>query len=299
MAFPVFQAEFDIRVSESVFPSVAVEEINERKETLTENNFTATLTYKCLWADRLALAKELKGLTTVAADSVTVVLPHRFPEDEYKNSMVNNVGIAPFGKSIAGVNPFCRFQHSLLTASYSIPDGETSPAKQSGGDPSLVLTTESLEPTVEFITLPNKKLFFDNGQLIRVGKDLSPVQQVHMMDWVVVQYKQPSLPSAVFGLIGKSNQDKMTAKTITVGGKLQEFEPETLLFNGPFLERETTTEGIQAWRVTYRLSHRPVGGWNKFPKDGSTLSDIFDELGAQVKPYPPADFSPVIPAIFG
>ena len=72
------------------------------------------------------------------------------------------------------------------------------------------------------------------------------------------------------------------------------FPAETLLYNPPRLERDITTEGARAWRVTYRFTYRPEG-WNKFPRRGyDTMETVYKAGGAALEVYDTGDFTELI-----
>ncbi len=263
--------------------TVAFEELaGSPNEEYFIGGFSATRQLKCKWADLHKLAQQFAG---VGANI-------RIGYDSYSSARVTGVSIAPFHDGeITGYDREASYENALITVTYRTPDGYDIP------DPEQ-LVTESLEPWSEFITIPGRKLYWHAEGVVKDGKNqgvplgdaASPGKLIHGATWVYRIHQVPNLPPAYFSLIGKVNLGKATSKSLGAT-----FEPETLLFNPPTVQRIITSDGAQAWDVTLRMSWRETG-WNNFYDP--TRDDFFKTYvkggKEQFKTYEPAAFTGVI-----
>ena len=98
-----------------------------------------------------------------------------------------------------------------------------------------------------------------------------------------------TLPAATLSLLGYVNQAAMRSPTLGLT-----FGIETLLYHIKPLIREITTEGVQAWTVTYVFSYNPTG-WNKYVRAGEVdPATMYDAAGDEFKQYPPGDFNLIV-----
>ncbi len=250
-------------------------------------NIRAQRNLQCNWADRYYLAQQLLGHSTWAGGStIHYMLPQAFP-DSY-GLYCNKVRIQPFGAPIdSGDTKIMAYTKSRLVVSY-----KPVPLPESGGAPQAqILVSESIDPVAEFLTMPNRKLYWDNAQAVELSADEAPGIIIHMVDWVYTIHQLPYIPSEVFTKIGYCNSASVVSKGL---GKT--FEAETLLYNPPSASREIDSFGFYAWSLTMRFTYRPQG-WNKFPKAGEHSLDfrvIYNSGGDPLKIYPTTNLGDLI-----
>lgn len=265
--------------------SVVYSEMNDSpQESWDETGPKMVRKLKCAWSDRWLFAKQLLGYNWAAGLNIIYNLPHAYPG-------VSNVfavavtSIVPFGAIKDGFSSkIAEYTEAVLTVQY-----EPFPIGNVLGVQTLV--SESLEPIVEFLTMPNRKLFWDAGKTQKLETDEAPGVMIRMLNWNYTIHHMPYIPDEVLTLPGYVNDSAITSPTL---GKT--FAAETLLFNPPFTTRQITTEGAQDWEVTYSFSYRQQG-WNKLPKAGESVTEfkiIFDNSGSEFKIYPTADLSAVL-----
>lgn len=253
---------------------------NSPDEGASKDGPRATRMLKCTWANRWQLTRELVGTWEYQARSDTLIIrePHPYPANAEAKCV--DVSIKGFGKPVdTGVKGVAAYQHAILICEYEIPEEED-------------YASESLEPAAEFLTLPNRELFWDNAQAEPLSEDESPGVLYCTLNWVYVRHKMPYVPMAVLNLIGFTNNAAITSPTLRLT-----FAQDTLLFEPPSLSREISTvqgqyQMTKAWRMEMRFAYRPTG-WNRFPKrgEGLTFQPLFDSSGSPKLVYPQGDFS--------
>lgn len=269
--------------------------------------FSATRTLLVDWNDRLEFIRQLRGSTTRNPDVTIRRLPQRFPEDNLAFCL--SASAKPFGgmTSAAGVIPVT-YEQAEVTALYRIPDGINFP--NPGDDPALVLITESLEPSAQFITIPNDGLFWSIGadhpfDSEKVPEEITIGKLHSQLDWVYTIHQQLEVPDNILALIGRVNNADVEAKRLKESPPRISFPRETLLLASLHAERQITTDGPQAWRLTFRFSFNPLEttadkadpktGWNLFFKRGDLEPQpLLDSGNNQVKPYDQADFTAIV-----
>ncbi len=285
-----------------------------RTEDRTTSSFSATRVLKCAWDDRRTLELELLG--NVAADTDTIIFTrgHRFPD--FTKALVVSVNTKGFGgsrKTATADADVIEYEFAELTVRYEVPDGENTPSQDDQSDDEAVLITESLEPSAEFLTLPGRELFFCEtpdadgkcvaGTKLPVPEGLGISKIKMFVDWVYTIHRNTFIPPEFFDpaspIIGKVNDICLRSKRLSFGDKFIEFGPETLLMQAPSLDREITTEGTQAWRITVRMTWNPEG-WNKFQRVANVApSKLVDSGGLPQDIYELTDFRNVISADLG
>jgi len=226
------------------------------------------------WADRLTFADELRG----TVGQVIKTRPATFPG----LSWLYCVEVAVEGSSrILGSATVVAYDKAKVTARYE-------PREFDENDDRLLIT-ESLEPTVEFLTLPSEGLFWDIAQAEPIAPEEAPGKLRRELEWVYTKHEVLTLPAATLSLLGYVNQAAMRSPTLGLT-----FGIETLLYHIKPLIREITTEGVQAWTVTYVFSYNPTG-WNKYVRAGEVdPATMYDAAGDEFKQYPPGDFNLIV-----
>ena len=230
--------------------------------------------FECDWADAVALAQKLRGIAGAFSGS----RPEAFPW--MPTLFCTGVHIEGCGQTL-GTSELIAYSRARLTARYEPVEMDERAER--------LLVRERIVPSVEFVTMPAQKLFWDNVQKEPVAPEEAPGKLIRSLDWIYEIREMETLPAALLSLIGHVNQEAMRSPTLG-----WTFAAETLLFHLREPEREITTEGVQAWTVTYVFSYRP-GGWNKFDRPGyDTPQTMFDDDGDELKIYPLADFNQII-----
>ena len=251
-------------------------------EVYRDHGFEAKRIVECVWSDRLTLAQELRGGRRQMGEAYTYVPPQQYPH--YPAAVVSDVRIEPFGAAQSSGDPnTIAYQLARLTVEYRVAEFGTNPAEEE------TLITESLEPAAEFMTMPAEKLYWDALAANPLVESEAPQRLVRMLEWVYTKHMMASLPNDVISLTGTVNDAAITSSRLGLT-----FPVETLLYNPPRLERQITTEGVKAWKVTFRFTYRP-GGWNAFARRGhEDFQPIYKQNGTAFKPYTPASFSGVV-----
>ena len=263
-------------------------------ERFTKNGFEVTSRLRCAWADRLTLAKQLRGNVQQSQNLVVRFIGRRWPD--FPAAIVEDVSIKPF-EGLSPLSPVgnkTEYQFAELTVNYRVPDGEESPSPDETVADTLV--TENLRASAEFITIPKLDLFFDDTATKELEIDGAKI--IVTLDWVYKLHQLPEIPEGTFELIGSVNKNTMHSNKFN-----RNFEPETLLFNPPETDPVVTTNGDKAWNITYNFTYKPFG-WNKKVKPGEFVEvagekqpkfvDIFTKDGVIYKFYEPKKFEKII-----
>lgn len=262
-------------------------------ERADQDGFVATRRLKCAWADRLALMVQLLGYAPInqvdgnGAGTLVVYLPHAYPHG-FSAAVAKAVAIEPEGKSAASaasnrVISWPTPSYAILTVEYRTP--KPGDPQQQQGDPSTVTITDSLDPTVEYVTASNMKLAWSVGG--------SPIEQAEVPSFPVRMYEVirrisnvTSVPASWCENAGKCN---LAAFTLTSPISLA-CAAETLLYHGATPVRTWSPNGDQKIEVQMRMSYKSTG-WNKFWRSGySTPQTIYQADGSQFKPVTPISF---------
>lgn len=259
-------------------------------EAYPEGRFTSQITFRCLWAARHTLARQLVGRTTTGTfPALTYVMPAVHPANDYA-----------FVKDIASITGFPRskpdadgsgaasqsypdYTYADLVVNYELPPwGDSGP----GGNE---FTEEGIEGTSEFLTLPSDNLIWDADPKVALDKMAAPSIKMNSLvfNWRISNINV--LPQAVITLIGCVNDSVLQFRTLGMV-----VQPETLLYSPPSLKRYIYANGAGAWDASFRFPYRPTG-WNKFFRSGSVIPEaIAKRVGATTvpfKPYTPASFT--------
>ena len=245
-----------------------------------EGGVSAERIFEVDWADRLDFADELRGVV----GRVIRTRPATFPGLAW----LSCVDVTVEGSSrVLGTSDVIAYDKAKVTARYE-------PSEFDENDDRL-LVTESLEPSVEFLTVPTEALFWDNAQEEPIAPEEAPGKLMLSVDWIYTIHEILALPAATLTLLGHVNQAAMRSPTIGLT-----FAAETLLFGIRPLVREITTEGVGAWTVTYVFSFNPTG-WNRYYRpdkedaDGTpVLQYMYDSGGTIWRQYPTGNFNLIV-----
>jgi hypothetical protein len=249
------------------------EEIDDSPTFTLSDTFVGTRKLKCAYSEAYELALQLKGKTVTEGENVVVYKPDVFPLNE--EAVVQSVSMQDFDELKT---------YAILTVSYAVPDYNT----DDGDEDSFA--SETIEPAAEFITIPNRKLYWSDGEQLK--GDEAPGCLIQMLTWAYTRYRMTDIPSEVLSLVGKINDSSINSRKLGLT-----FPAGTLLYQPPHLQTEVTGK-TEVWQVGFKFVYRPQG-WNKFPRRGQSLTfeSIYNSGSSQVKPYAEADFSPLFRVI--
>ena len=141
--------------------------------------FTGTMAFKVAWADRHTFRQQVLGGMSNAGESQIYRLPLLYPEIDF--AAAHEAFIAPLttsnGTTTAGNLRILDYEFAKITVNFA---SRASLVAQN--NPQIVTVTESLEPSVEFITLPNKKLYWQTGKTGELNIDEAPGAMIRMID---------------------------------------------------------------------------------------------------------------------
>ena len=279
--------------------SVSYDEMAESPvENVGASKQEAMRVLKCSWADRLKLSAELVGYTQDFGLDTIHYLPHQYQYLGLYHLYATDVKIKPFTNKMINTasSEWATYEKAILTVTYSVPEYEFPVENEE------TYVTESLEPATEFMTLSHNNLFWDASGAEPIDPADAPSKLVRMTAWVYTLHALQALPSAVFTLPGRVNQDDVYSWSLN-----KWFAWETLLCGDPSLSREKTSTGTTAWSVTFRFIHRNAGsfgsprGWNVFPKPKDADADghisymsVKTADGDDILVYEPDDFGALI-----
>lgn len=262
----------------------------------TEAKFSATRRLLCDWDQALTLMLELSGTVMLdAAGEPVYINPEAFPG--IPAAVVRSCSFAPYqgeqqGATAAGGTDTTRatYRTALVTVNYDTPDFNPGEAG-SPNDPDAFIT-ETLTPSVSFLSMSPVDAFWDNAQTQRLDYQTPLAIPVGQMEYVYQRRRFPDpIPSQMFSFVGHCNSATVTSTRLNYT-----FPAETLLYVGSEFSRETIllndgTQSIKAWDIKQRYKYRSFS-WNKFYKKGtSTPQNIYDSAGAVIRPVPTADFT--------
>lgn len=246
------------------------------KEQLTMDGPAMQRILVCAWADRHALMGELVGNTATFGTSGAAIL-------------CRTASSVPMGGKNSGTGSVAAYEKAIITADYPCQKG-SGPETVSGN-----LLSESLEPTLEFLTMPYTEYQWTSAA---DGPELTaeeaPVKPLPGLEYLLTRYNQSSIPTAVMSLCGTCNASAWTCKTPGLTGIT--FPAQTLLFQPPTLSRTIQANGTFVWTVTYRLTFKPnydeggtARGWNWFWRASENkMSQIYKKGGGSALTLIPA-----------
>lgn len=245
-----------------------------QSETWGTDKITTGVTLKCAWDQRHRLMENL------------LVSAKAWPYHTQRACFAISGSIVPFpGEPGVRVGSGYAYDHAQLAVGFqSLNIGE-------GEDPEeITIFSESIEPSLEFMTLPPAGFYWDDTQTEAIKQEEAPGRPQYGMDYAVTFYKLKSIPAAALTLIGKSNSAQIVSPSLGLT-----FPIETLLFVPPKTNRNVTINGDNSYTMSCRYSVRP-SGWNKFwrAKTQSFVS-MYDDEGNVYKNFPPASFAGMVP----
>lgn len=244
--------------------------------------------FKLPWEDWKPFASAMRGRSYYQGIVLVIQDPHVDPQAPAFS--VDQVDVVPFGGMTGdeyGNGKWAKYSFAEVVVTYRRRVFNVN-------DPSSPDVTETLEPTYQFLTVPNTNLFWDDSQNEPLEPGDSPGLVVRMMNWRVrfANVGLP-LPEEFFGDMGCCNNAGVKAYRL----RDQFFGDEELLYDSPIIEiLGTPGSDFDApetgSNVNLTLSFTwNVNGWNNFPKAGEGFAPIYLEDGSQYKPYEPVSFN--------
>ena len=257
---------------------------------------TVTRTLQCAWGDIKQLGYELLGYQTwTGSNSRPAVVyhpPHSAKNYGFARCYANKItAIKPFGTNTLAdttMDPVINYENAMVTVVYN-----TAKSGGGGGGGKEYLVEESLTPATEYVTMPNRKLYWDSSQEVELEVDESPGKIIRMAEWKYVLKGMPEIPRQVFSMIDSCNEYAMYSHSLKM-----EFGIETLLYNVPILRTSMyESDDDPMWDITYKFTWRE-SGWNRFLKAGengdSEFQPIYDDAGAVYHLYPLKDLGELL-----
>ena len=154
--------------------------------------------------------------------------------------------------------------------------------------------TESIDPVVEFVTRPNRKLFWDGAAAVPLNRDESPGTLVQLLRWSYTIKGLPGLPGDIIPMQGLINDAVMTSDVYKMS-----FAIGTVLFKTPMIVPTVGMNGADAFDVTWEFLARPVGllenTWNLAWRAGFVdPQEVFDDNGVQFNQYKTTNLSDLL-----
>lgn len=260
-------------------------------ESFDSSGIIVSRRVKIPWSQRLEFIAAMKGNTVQNGDTTIYTPPQQY--EDIPGLYVDTANAEPWhGPEISdklGDGKWATYQHALVSITYRTGTNNSSGGGTENEDPLSVFTTEDIEPTAEYLTLSNTKLYWDAARTRPLAETEAPTKLIRGLEWVYTVHRLRSLPNAVKDLTGKVNSNTITSRRFGFA-----FAAETLLYAPPRIRIETMSDGTEAMSAEFRFTYRP-SGWNKFFKAGiSEPQTVYDDLGVAYEPYETGNFSALI-----
>lgn len=259
--------------------------------------FGVNRTFMVAASDRMQLIKEMLGYKEIIGGNLIV---HQAHEYRYISSLLTAVSasVKPLGAKM-GTDPddirFANYADSVVDIVYKIPQWRM--AEAYGG---LISITETVQPTTEFVTISEQKLYWDNTQTEELDSMDAPGLLIHGLEWTYEVRGALEVLPGVWGHPGKVNSRIVASNILGVW-----FPVGTLLCMPPTVVRELSFDAMPTYNITLKFVAKNNGtasspkGWNWFPYFGKTGANvtwqpIYDDAGAEKIFYPYADFRDII-----
>lgn len=260
-----------------------------------DDGFRATRILRCAWEDRHSLVAQLRRAYVVTAGTRSFRIGDKYP---YRSgAFVSAVtGIEGVGKPSAGSGNTVSYPQADLTVEYTErnfdPDGGGGGSDGSDGSGStapVVVAEEEIDAAGEFLTLPTKKLAWDILAFDPIENAEAPGLLVPILSWSYSFSEDDSIPTSVKDAVGMVNSSSMTSPSLGLS-----FGAEEVLFHKLRVTRRVFADGSVQSDVTLLFLIRNHS-WNKFFKSGTQEPQpIYDESGAEFKPYQTANLSAIL-----
>ena len=227
---------------------------------------------ECAWDDRVAVWLSLIGTA--------------YPYHGATNTYAYNAKVIGWGKSHDAGNGLVGYEKARLTVFY------TNRIWFIGGGGGGKWISEKLTPTVHYMPMGERSFRWTSNTGIFVRDNEALGQRHVFLNYQLTYYRLPALPNAILTHQGASNNAPVASYTL---GLI--FPVETLILLGSPADRNLASGFTQGWSLAYNFESRPHGANNFWRAATQAWEPIFEERGggAQYKPYPPMNFSLLIP----
>lgn len=262
-------------------------DITQRLVEITQRGYTN-------WSDINAMYNYLLAPTLVFGTIFGVAAGAAYPDNALIRMMSADAkplaGSTITGNDSAGVNLYAMAEWTIKYTNVTAPINQSQTQ-----DPVPMLTTEA-DVGGEFIVPKGLKLAWGNDGTSVQGDARGGIF-IPITEWSFTWPRLIQPPfAAVRALRGQVNQSAMTFDCGTFG-------PETLLFLGSRVRRDTLSDGTLAWQFSYKFSERTVpagdasyfgssvGGWNHYwREDKSGFYRVVPVVGSN-PPYIPGNLA--------
>lgn len=246
------------------------EEAWARRENLKRGEVPVFSTVlRCAWNDRYELMADL------------LLTPRSYPAPAFALVFATSASAVPVMHSrYTEDGQECVFEEALVTVNYGGPGNGDD---EEGG----VIISESLEPTVEFLTLDYKNFCWGS----KTGDPLleAEAQGIQIRGHVLTRqlYNLPLVPVSYLDLDGTVNDVEYSSVLLGLT-----YPEETLLFTPGTISRQITMDGTEGFTANLKFTYKK-NGWNKYWRAKTqAYEEIFvREETDPYKSYPPDDFS--------
>ena len=137
-----------------------------------------------------------------------------------------------------------------------------------------LLVEETMERSMEFVTQPHRKLYWDSAHTIPLNSDEAPGKILPFVDWTYKIKRIPFIPENILAHQGKVNSSAVTS--IIYGGT---FAAETVLYENHEIERRTNYRGNLEYDIAFHYKINDFE-WNKFFRAGENEPQALYESGS-------------------
>lgn len=247
---------------------------NGLEEGVEPDGPTATVKFKCAWGDRYVFIRDLVGRSVASGNSSVRVIPMQYPPSTnlYCRPNVRVTGLGQF-KTASG---WAAYESAIVTATFARPLWAFDNSDPSGSP----WTSTSIDPSGQFLTLPESTYRFDDGTPTNtpIGLVLPQATITFTRHWMAF-----APLSEAMALAGQVNN-----AAFAIGNYV--FPTGTLLFMPGKMNKSSDAQGNVTWEVEYKFVFDPKG-WNNFmhPDRTSGFSSVTDGNGNP--PYTQGDFT--------
>lgn len=209
---------------------------NSHSFSVSESGVTASIQLRVPWADRYLIIDDL------------MYNDGKYPYITDFDMPVKGCTCVPDGAKAATDGEGLVYDEAIITVSYDTARETTE----------TDIVSESLEPNLEFFTLPYQDFRWGSA----VGDPLKPEEAPGKLlvgfDVVQTRYNLTTIPSTTTSELGKVNSGSVTLAQL---GLIM--AAGTLLFASSSPSRKVTSTGDNKWTLANKFSYRPQG-WNTF-----------------------------------
>lgn len=193
----------------------------------------ASVVLRCAWTDRHSLVSDICGQRRTWPYTVAGPQPK-----------ATTASIVPVLTGAVTTQQTMDFSEALVTVNYTTAIED--------------VVSESIEPTVEFITLDHKAFCWGSGNGTALTEKEAPGRLMRDMNFVRNEIDQSTLPLSLITLVGTVNNAAIVGSILNFT-----FAPETLLYQPPVINYKRTSLGDIKFDITKKFSFKPQG-WNVF-----------------------------------